>query len=166
MASNPHTVLGVPANASEDDIRAAYRRKAAQVHPDVQPVEKKAWAEAQMRELNTARDWLLDPARRSASSASNAPAATEGYTPTYSWNEPVFNPWAFRRLRQFMAAGGLMVLGVLCLALAIFSPTTLLTLTSLATRLISAILMLGLYITAPGVIAILVGFFLWAWRRQ
>lgn len=165
MPQDPLNVLGVAPNASEDDIRAAYRRRAAQIHPDVQPAEKKAWAEAQMRELNAARDWLLDPARRTASASSKASTTAEDYTPTYSWNEPTFNPWAFRRLRQFVAAGGLVTVGVFCVALAIFSPNTLLMLTSLATRLISAMLMLGLYITAPGVIAVLVGFFLWAWRK-
>lgn len=163
MPSNPHTVLGVPPHASEDDIRAAYRRRAAQVHPDVQPADKKAWAETQMRELNAARDRLLDPTHRA--STSTRPTTAEDYTPTYTWSEPNFNPWAFRRLRQFVAAGGLMMLGVLCVGLAIFSPGTLLTLASVATRLISAILMMGLYISAPGVIALLLGLFLWAWRR-
>lgn len=165
MPTNPFTVLGVSSNASDEDIRAAYRRRAAQIHPDVQPVEKKAWAEAQMRELNAARDWLLDhPARRTTPPA--ASASDEAYhPPSYTWREPAFNPWAFRRLRQFVAASGLMALGVMCLWLAIFSPHTLLTLTNLATRLISAVLMLGLYITAPGLIAVLLGLLLWVWRR-
>lgn len=161
MPANPHSVLGLPPSATEDDIRAAYRRKAAQVHPDVQPAEKKAWAEAQMRELNAARDWLLDPAHRSTPSATR----DEAYTPPYVWNEPEFNPWSFRRVRQFFAATGLVVLGVACLGLAIFSPNSLLMLVNVTVRLISAVLMLGLYIVAPGFIALLLGLFLWALRR-
>ncbi|MDJ0665733.1 MAG: DnaJ domain-containing protein [Desulfobacterales bacterium] len=33
-ADNPHRVLGVAPGASQDDIRRAYRRLAAQYHPD------------------------------------------------------------------------------------------------------------------------------------
>jgi curved DNA-binding protein CbpA len=51
-------------NATEDDIRAAYRKRAAQVHPDVQPAEKRAWALEEMKRLNEAREVLLDAARR------------------------------------------------------------------------------------------------------
>jgi curved DNA-binding protein CbpA len=34
-AANYYDVLGVDVDASEEDIRAAYRRKAKQLHPDV-----------------------------------------------------------------------------------------------------------------------------------
>ncbi len=37
MADNPYTVLGVPQNASQDDIRAAYRKLAKELHPDLRP---------------------------------------------------------------------------------------------------------------------------------
>lgn len=50
--------------AKTDDIRAAYRRRAAEVHPDHQPPEKRDWASEEMKRLNAARDLLLDPLRR------------------------------------------------------------------------------------------------------
>lgn len=47
-------VLRIDRNASEDDIRAAYRRRAAEVHPD-QP----EGSQAAMAEVNLARDAAL-----------------------------------------------------------------------------------------------------------
>ena len=34
QAADPHSILGVPEGASQEDIRAAYRQLAAQYHPD------------------------------------------------------------------------------------------------------------------------------------
>lgn len=61
---NPYSALDLDLTATEDDIRAAYRKRAAQVHPDVQPAEKRAWALEEMKRLNEARDTLLDFERR------------------------------------------------------------------------------------------------------
>ena len=61
---DPYYLLGVELNAPPDDIRAAYRRRAAEVHPDIQPLEKREWASERMKQLNAARDLLLDPKRR------------------------------------------------------------------------------------------------------
>jgi hypothetical protein len=61
---DPYTLLDLPPTAAPDDIRAAYRRRAAEWHPDRQPPEKKAEAVERMVQLNAARDLLLDPRRR------------------------------------------------------------------------------------------------------
>jgi len=61
---DPYAVLDLPPNATPDEIRAAYRRRAAECHPDVLPPEKKAWAVEQMVQLNAARDLLLNFRRR------------------------------------------------------------------------------------------------------
>ena len=37
MAKNPYTVLGVSEAASDEEIRAAYRRLAKKYHPDLNP---------------------------------------------------------------------------------------------------------------------------------
>ncbi len=80
---NPYSLLGLRADASLDEIRAAYRRLAAEWHPDVHPPEKKPWASEQMVQLNTARDLLLDPARRAAYDTARARAT---WAPTESWS--------------------------------------------------------------------------------
>ena len=61
---DPYYLLGLPQTATADQIRAAYRRKAAETHPDRQPPDQRAAAEEQMKQLNAARDLLLDPRRR------------------------------------------------------------------------------------------------------
>jgi len=54
---DPHDVLGIPTDADEEEVRRAYRRKAAQYHPDkvshLGP-EFRDLAEARMREINAA----------------------------------------------------------------------------------------------------------------
>jgi hypothetical protein len=61
---DPYRLLGIELTASPDEIRAAYRRRAAEHHPDRQPPEQRDQASEQMKDLNAARDLLLDPARR------------------------------------------------------------------------------------------------------
>lgn len=58
-----YEVLMVPEGATEAEIRAQYRRLAAVLHPDANP-QRRDLAEERMRQLNEARDMLLDPARR------------------------------------------------------------------------------------------------------
>ncbi|MEA2273571.1 MAG: curved DNA-binding protein [Solirubrobacteraceae bacterium] len=53
--------LGVPRDASEEDIRRAYRRLARQYHPDV---NKDAGAEDRFKEVSEAYEVLRDPEKR------------------------------------------------------------------------------------------------------
>ena len=55
-------ILGVERNASEADIKSAYRKLARKYHPDVNPNNKKA--EAQFKEINEAYQVLSDPEKR------------------------------------------------------------------------------------------------------
>ena len=61
---DPYYLLGVELTAAPEEIRAAYRRRAAEIHPDLQPPEKREWASERMKQTNAARDLLLDPRRR------------------------------------------------------------------------------------------------------
>ncbi len=62
MARSPYEVLGVARDASEEDIRRAYRRLAKQHHPDLNPGNKEA--EARFKEVSAANDLLSDAAKR------------------------------------------------------------------------------------------------------
>ena len=53
-----YEVMGVPKNASEDEIKKAYRKLAKQYHPDLNPGDKAA--EAKFKELNEAYEVLSD----------------------------------------------------------------------------------------------------------
>lgn len=49
-----YAVLGVRPDASDAELKAAYRRLAARHHPDVVPPERREAATARMQELNIA----------------------------------------------------------------------------------------------------------------
>jgi curved DNA-binding protein len=57
-----YKVLGVPRNASEEDIKKAFRRLARQYHPDV--AKDKKGAEEKFKEINEAYEVLGDPENR------------------------------------------------------------------------------------------------------
>src|SRR4029077_11357975 len=57
-----YAILGVPRNASEEEIKKAFRKLARQFHPDVAK-DKKA-AEEKFKEINEAYEVLGDPANR------------------------------------------------------------------------------------------------------
>ena len=52
MVTDPFAVLGLSSSATEDEIKAAYRKLAKKYHPDLNPGDKAA--EEKMREVNEA----------------------------------------------------------------------------------------------------------------
>src|ERR1700761_1362243 len=61
-ARNPYEVLGVKKEATNDEIRAAYRTLAKKHHPDLNPGNKQA--EARFKEISAAYDILSDKDKR------------------------------------------------------------------------------------------------------
>lgn len=57
-----YSTLGVPKNASKEDIRKAYRKLARKFHPDVNPNDKEAHKKFQ--QINEANEVLSDPEKR------------------------------------------------------------------------------------------------------
>ena len=66
MASRPdyYKTLGVGKNASDEEIKKAYRKLARQYHPDRNPGDKKA--EERFKEISQAHDVLSDADKRKA----------------------------------------------------------------------------------------------------
>lgn len=62
MSDDPYAALGVPKNASQDDIRKAYKKIAKESHPDLNPGDAKS-AE-RFKAAASAYDLLKDPEQR------------------------------------------------------------------------------------------------------
>ncbi|OGV57066.1 MAG: hypothetical protein A2X49_06985 [Lentisphaerae bacterium GWF2_52_8] len=88
-----YETLGVSRNASEDDIKKAFRKLARKYHPDV---NKTPEAESRFKELNEAYEVLSDPERRKKYNALGA-----------NWkNGQEFRPPPNSGFRQDFRAGG------------------------------------------------------------
>ncbi|MDQ1097087.1 MULTISPECIES: J domain-containing protein [Chryseobacterium] len=57
-----YNILGVDKNATQDDIKKAYRKLARKLHPDLNPGDKEA--ERKFKELNEANEVLSNPENR------------------------------------------------------------------------------------------------------
>jgi len=63
MAQDYYGILGLPRNASDAEIKKAFRKLAMQYHPDRNPGKEK-WANEKFKEINEAYGVLGDPQKR------------------------------------------------------------------------------------------------------
>ncbi|MBE5808069.1 MAG: J domain-containing protein [Clostridiales bacterium] len=77
MNNDPYRVLGVSPNASEDEIKKAYRALAKKYHPDVNHGSKEA--EAKMKEVNEAYSALMHKQSGAGQGSSSQWAGGPGY---------------------------------------------------------------------------------------
>ena len=71
---NYYDILGIPTNATEEDIKKAYNRIAKENHPDAYPnatEEEKRNLENKMQQLNEIKTVLLDEEKRKKYDSSN-----------------------------------------------------------------------------------------------
>ena len=74
MVDDPYKVLGVSPNASDEEIKTAYRRLAKQYHPDRNPGDE--YAAKKMQQINAAYEQIKNPEKAAQGSRPNS-----GYNP-------------------------------------------------------------------------------------
>ena len=90
MADDPYVVLGVPRNASDDDIRRAYRKLAKELHPDLNPKDPKS-AEERFKKVSGAYEIIGDQEKRKQYDRGEIDASGEarrGFHRTYADGGP------------------------------------------------------------------------------
>lgn len=87
MAADLYEVLGVARNATDEEIKKAFRHKARELHPDV---NKSPQAEEQFKELNEAYDVLSDPNKRAQYDRFGTIPGAAGAGPAYVDFEDLF----------------------------------------------------------------------------
>ena len=102
MNADPFQILGVSPQASEDEIKIAYRKLAKKYHPDLNP--NSPTAEAKMKEINEAYTEAMRIKKGGGSGSSwyRSEPQSGGYSRTWDWQyqerpQTQFNP-------QFQAA--------------------------------------------------------------
>jgi curved DNA-binding protein len=78
-----YAILGVPRDASEEDIKKSYRKLARKYHPDV---SKEPNAEARFKEMAEAYNTLKDPEKRAAYDQLGQQRPGEEFQPPPEWS--------------------------------------------------------------------------------
>ena len=77
MFDDPYKILGVSPDATDDEIKQAYRRLAKQYHPDRNPGDE--YAAKKMQQINAAYEQLKNPAAYKSAGSSGGYGSYGGY---------------------------------------------------------------------------------------
>ena len=103
---DPYSVLGVSQNASDDEVKKAYRELARKYHPDNYQNNPLAdLAEEKMKEINEAYD-IITKQRSGGHQQQSAAGSYNGYSGYQQQSYASSNP-AYARIRQLINAGDL-----------------------------------------------------------
>lgn len=92
MIQDPYKVLGVDPNASDEEIKRAYRRLAKKYHPDLNPGDQEA--AQKMQEVNAAYDQIKNPEKYTQ------PNTGYGYRPSGQYYNPFSGSYETYRGQQ------------------------------------------------------------------
>ena len=107
---DPYQILGVDRNASDEEIKRAYRRLAKQYHPDANPWD--VYAAKKMQEINDAYDRIKNPEKQQAAPGQGSQSygydPFRGYYQRQSYNQKyadshlqaAYNYILYRRFRE------------------------------------------------------------------
>ncbi len=104
MMQDPYQVLGVSPDASDEEIKRAYRRLAKKYHPDLNPDDPNA--ARRMNEINAAYEQIKNPEK--AGPQPGAGGYQTGYDPFTYWTQTQYQtrqPTAMEAARQYLAFG-------------------------------------------------------------
>ena len=77
MTENPYDILGVSPGADKDEVKKAYRKKARENHPDLNPNDPDA--AKRMNKINEAYDRIMNPEKYAKRSAYGTGYGNAGY---------------------------------------------------------------------------------------
>ena len=104
MMNDPYQVLGVSPDASDEEIKAAYRKLAKKYHPDRNPGDQEA--AKKMQEINAAYEQIKDPDKARQQNGQSGYGSYGGYGGYGGYSKDPFWDWYERQQRQQREAYG------------------------------------------------------------